>query len=128
LPAASREYELVLMLDPEMPEERREQIASEARRRIESGGALKHDTAWGMRKLAYEIRQRTEPVAEAGEEREAERPEETSEGDAGESTEGSPEAAEGPEDEGQEPEAAEGPEDEGQEPEAEEGSGEEPAG
>jgi small subunit ribosomal protein S6 len=60
LPAASREYELVLMLDPEMPEERREQIASEARRRIESGGALKHDTAWGMRKLAYEIRQRTE--------------------------------------------------------------------
>jgi small subunit ribosomal protein S6 len=60
LPVASREYELVLMLDPEIPEERREQLASEARRRIESGGALKHDTAWGMRKLAYEIRQRTE--------------------------------------------------------------------
>ena len=48
------------MLDPEIPEERREQITSEARQRIESGGALKHDTAWGMRKLAYEIRQRTE--------------------------------------------------------------------
>ena len=48
------------MLDPEIPEERREQIASEARKRIESGGTLKHDTAWGMRKLAYEIRQRTE--------------------------------------------------------------------
>ena len=55
-----REYELVLMLDPEIPEERREQIASEARTRIESGGSLKHDTSWGMRKLAYEIRQRTE--------------------------------------------------------------------
>jgi len=55
-----REYELVLMLDPEIPDERREQIASEARQRIESGGTLKHDTAWGMRKLAYEIRQRTE--------------------------------------------------------------------
>jgi small subunit ribosomal protein S6 len=59
-PATTREYELVLMLDPEIPEERREQIASEARQRIESAGSLKHDTAWGMRKLAYEIRQRTE--------------------------------------------------------------------
>jgi small subunit ribosomal protein S6 len=55
-----REYELVLMLDPEIPEERREQITSEARQRIESGGSLKHDSGWGMRKLAYEIQQRTE--------------------------------------------------------------------
>jgi small subunit ribosomal protein S6 len=60
LTPATREYELVLMLDPEIPEERREQIASEARGRIESGGTLKHDTGWGMRKLAYEIRQRME--------------------------------------------------------------------
>jgi small subunit ribosomal protein S6 len=57
---ATPEYELVLMLDPEIPDERREQIASEARSRIESGGTLKHDVGWGMRKLAYEIRQRTE--------------------------------------------------------------------
>ncbi len=56
----NREYELVLMLDPEISEERREKIASEARERIESQGSLKHDTTWGMRKLAYEIRQRTE--------------------------------------------------------------------
>ena len=48
------------MLDPEAPEERREQIVADARGRIEGAGALKHDTAWGMRKLAYEIRQRTE--------------------------------------------------------------------
>ena len=48
------------MLDPEIPEERRDQNASEARKRIESGGSLKHDTTWGMRKLAYEIEQRTE--------------------------------------------------------------------
>ena len=54
------EYELILMLDPETPEERRVEIANEARQRIESGGSLKNDTAWGMRKLAYEIRQRTE--------------------------------------------------------------------
>jgi small subunit ribosomal protein S6 len=60
LAAGTREYELVLMLDPEIPDERREQIAAEARERIESGGSLKHDSGWGMRKLAYEIKQRTE--------------------------------------------------------------------
>ena len=59
-PAKTREYELVLMLDPEVPEDRREEIAQEARRRIETAGSLKHDSAWGMRKLAYEIRQRME--------------------------------------------------------------------
>ena len=48
------------MLDPDVPDERRDQIADETRKRIESGGTLKHDTSWGMRKLAYEIRQRTE--------------------------------------------------------------------
>jgi small subunit ribosomal protein S6 len=48
------------MLDPEIPEERREEITAEARQRIESGGSLKHDSGWGMRKLAYEIQQRTE--------------------------------------------------------------------
>ena len=48
------------MLDPDITDERREQIAAEARKRIESGGSLKQDTAWGMRKLAYEIEQRTE--------------------------------------------------------------------
>jgi small subunit ribosomal protein S6 len=56
----AREYELVLMLDPEIPDERREEITAEARQRIESGGSLKHDSGWGMRKLAYEIQQRTE--------------------------------------------------------------------
>ena len=54
------EYELVLMLDPEAPDERRDQIAADARTRIEAGGNLKSDSAWGMRKLAYEIRQRNE--------------------------------------------------------------------
>ena len=48
------------MLDPDITEERREQIAAEARKRIESGGSLKQDTTWGTRKLAYEIEQRTE--------------------------------------------------------------------
>ena len=48
------------MLDPESPDERRDQIASDARQRIEGKGELKPERAWGMRKLAYEIRQRTE--------------------------------------------------------------------
>jgi small subunit ribosomal protein S6 len=48
------------MLDPEVPDERRDEIASNARKRIESAGGLKHDESWGMRKLAYDIQQRTE--------------------------------------------------------------------
>jgi small subunit ribosomal protein S6 len=58
--ALAREYELVLMLDPEAPDDRREEIAEGARKRIESAGELKHADSWGMRKMAYEIRQRTE--------------------------------------------------------------------
>jgi small subunit ribosomal protein S6 len=58
--APTPEYELVLMLDPEVPDERRDQIAADARQRIETAGGLKSDNAWGMRKLAYEINQRTE--------------------------------------------------------------------
>jgi len=54
------EYELVLMLDPEATDERRDEIAVEARRRIESGGGLKQERSWGLRKMAYEINQRTE--------------------------------------------------------------------
>jgi small subunit ribosomal protein S6 len=54
------EYELVLMLDPEVPDDRRDQIAVEARRRIETGGDLKQERSWGLRKMAYEINQRTE--------------------------------------------------------------------
>jgi small subunit ribosomal protein S6 len=58
--ALNKEYELVLMLDPDVPDERRDEIAAETRQRIETGGTLKHDASWGMRKMAYEIRQRTE--------------------------------------------------------------------
>jgi ribosomal protein S6 len=54
------EYELVLMLDPETPDERRDQIATEARGRIETGGSLKAEKTWGLRKLSYEIGKRNE--------------------------------------------------------------------
>jgi small subunit ribosomal protein S6 len=58
--AVNKEYELVLMLDPDVPDERRDEIAADTRKRIEAGATLKHDASWGMRKMAYEIRQRTE--------------------------------------------------------------------
>jgi small subunit ribosomal protein S6 len=54
------EYELVLMLDPEVPDERREEIAVSARRRIEEGATLKQERTWGTRKMQYEIEQRNE--------------------------------------------------------------------
>ncbi|MDX6583792.1 MAG: small subunit ribosomal protein [Solirubrobacterales bacterium] len=56
----SAEYELVLMLDPEAPDERRDEIATNARGRIESAGTLKAEKAWGLRKLSYEIAHRNE--------------------------------------------------------------------
>ncbi|HYP55632.1 MAG TPA: 30S ribosomal protein S6 [Solirubrobacterales bacterium] len=55
-----REYELVLMLDPGQDGPARDAVAQEAKRQIEEAGALKHENAWGLRKLAYEIKQRNE--------------------------------------------------------------------
>jgi small subunit ribosomal protein S6 len=58
--AAAREYELVLMLDPGLDAPARDAVAGEAKGQIEADGTLKHENAWGLRKLAYEIAQRTE--------------------------------------------------------------------
>jgi small subunit ribosomal protein S6 len=55
LAAAAREYELVLMLDPGRDAPARDAIARQAREQIESAGTLKHQSDWGLRKLAYEI-------------------------------------------------------------------------
>jgi small subunit ribosomal protein S6 len=60
MPEAPREYELVLMLDPGLEDAARDALAEDARKRIDSGGTLKHEDSWGVRKLAYEIEQRTE--------------------------------------------------------------------
>jgi small subunit ribosomal protein S6 len=58
--AAPREYELVLMLDPKLDAGARDALAGEARGQIEASGSLKHENAWGLRKMAYEINHRTE--------------------------------------------------------------------
>ena len=49
-------YEILLMLDPELPEERQGEIVARTRELIERGGGTwVGDDAWGVRKLAYEI-------------------------------------------------------------------------
>jgi small subunit ribosomal protein S6 len=50
------EYEILLLLDAELPEERQQEIVTRAREQLERGGGsfTAHD-AWGRRKLAYEI-------------------------------------------------------------------------
>jgi small subunit ribosomal protein S6 len=58
--AAPREYELVLMLDPQLDGPARDALAQEARGQIEASGDLKHENTWGLRKMAYEINHRTE--------------------------------------------------------------------
>jgi small subunit ribosomal protein S6 len=57
------DYEILMMLDPEAPEERHNEIIARTRELIEKGGGnwLSHD-AWGRRRLAYEIDHKTDGV------------------------------------------------------------------
>jgi small subunit ribosomal protein S6 len=49
-------YEIMLMLDPELPEERQNEILTRTRDLIEKrGGSWVGHEPWGRRKLAYEI-------------------------------------------------------------------------
>jgi small subunit ribosomal protein S6 len=56
----TRLYELVLMLDPEAADAERDRVADDVRKQIEAAGTLEQADNWGMRKMAYEIRQRNE--------------------------------------------------------------------
>lgn len=53
-------YDLMLMLDPTAPEERRDAAISEAESMINSGGELVSSHDWGTRRMAYEIDHRPE--------------------------------------------------------------------
>jgi small subunit ribosomal protein S6 len=57
------EYEILLMLDPETPEERHNEIIARTRELVEKGGGawVAHDP-WGRRRLAYEIDHKTDGV------------------------------------------------------------------
>lgn len=57
------EYEIMLLLDPELPEERQEEIIARTRESIEkAGGSWNGHDAWGRRRLAYEIDHKEEAV------------------------------------------------------------------
>ena len=57
------EYEILVMLDPEAPEERQNEILERARELVEGGGGTwdRHEP-WGRRRLAYEIAHKDEGV------------------------------------------------------------------
>ena len=56
-------YEIMLLLDPELAEERQDEIVTRARERIEkAGGTWEGQDAWGRRRLAYEIQHKEEAV------------------------------------------------------------------
>jgi small subunit ribosomal protein S6 len=56
----SRLYDLMLLIDPTAPEERRNAAISEAESMINSGGELVGSYDWGTRRMAYEIDHRPE--------------------------------------------------------------------
>ena len=47
------------MLDPQLDGPARDALAAEAKGQIEGAGSLKHESTWGLRKMAYEINKRT---------------------------------------------------------------------
>lgn len=48
------------MLDTAAEEAARDAIVQDMRSKIEAAGTLTHDNRWGVRKLAYEIKKKTE--------------------------------------------------------------------
>lgn len=54
-------YEVLLLLDPELPEERQAEIVERVRENVERGGGTwERQEPWGRRKLAYEINHQTD--------------------------------------------------------------------
>ncbi len=54
-------YEIMLLLDAELPDERQNEILTRIRELVaQRGGSWQSDDAWGRRKLAFEIDKKTE--------------------------------------------------------------------
>jgi small subunit ribosomal protein S6 len=57
------DYEILLMLDVELPEERASEVIARVRERVEGdGGRWDGHEPWGRRKLAYEIDHKTDGI------------------------------------------------------------------
>jgi small subunit ribosomal protein S6 len=57
------DYEILLMLDPDLADERQEEIVKRIRDLVEGGGGTwGGQDVWGRRKLAYEIDKKTDGV------------------------------------------------------------------
>jgi small subunit ribosomal protein S6 len=56
----AHQYDLMLMLDPNAPEGRGEQILGDVRAMIEGGGSLVGEHDWGVRRMSFEIRHQPE--------------------------------------------------------------------
>jgi small subunit ribosomal protein S6 len=57
------EYEVMLLLDPELAQERQDEIVARTRELVEkAGGTWDGQDGWGRRKLAYEIDRKDEAV------------------------------------------------------------------
>ena len=55
------DYEILLLLDPELPDERQNEIVTRTRETIEKGGGTWADhQPWGRRRLSYEIDHKTD--------------------------------------------------------------------
>jgi small subunit ribosomal protein S6 len=55
------EYEILLLLDPELPDERQTDVVNRIRDLVEKqGGSFDRHDVWGRRKLAYEIDHKTD--------------------------------------------------------------------
>jgi small subunit ribosomal protein S6 len=56
-------YEILILLDPEAAEARQEELIARVRALVEgAGGTWRSHDAWGRRRLAYEIRKKSEGV------------------------------------------------------------------
>ena len=57
------DYEVLLMLDPDLPDERQEEIVKRIRDLVERGGGTwDGQDPWGRRKLAYEVDKHSDGV------------------------------------------------------------------
>ena len=55
-----RLYDLMLLLDPNAPDDRRAEIAGKVQSAVERGGTLVGAHDWGMRRIAFEIDHRAD--------------------------------------------------------------------